>query len=124
PVHNVTRGSRNARFELPILQRRGLGSAGERVVHAHWSHPAQPGHDLLRNNRNRAVVGQHDVRYPDALTARYLPGRLPQLLRRSVVTSAARRCSISGSGTDRRTTRSGTPTASRIPRNSSWLETK
>jgi len=43
------------------------------------SRPAKPGHDLLRNDPDRTVVGQHHVLYPDALTGRYLPGRFPQL---------------------------------------------
>ena len=60
--------------------------AGSRIVrptndgHAHWSRPAKPGHDLLRHDRNRTVVGQHDVLYPDALTVLYLLRRFPQLL--------------------------------------------
>ena len=44
--------------------------------------------------------------------------------RSSVVTLEASRYSTSGRGTDRRTARSGTPTASLMPCNWSWLETK
>jgi hypothetical protein len=58
-----------------------LGRLLASKCHAHrWSRPAKPGQYLLRNNRNRAVVGQHDALYPGALTGRYLPGRFLQLL--------------------------------------------
>ena len=61
---DVNGWSRTVHVAWPLLNSDGQ---------AHWSRPAKPGHYLLRDDRNRAVVGQREILYPDACTGRYLP---------------------------------------------------